>query len=164
MVIDARDRVRLPDRARQVTEAAQVGDVEHHDHVGPLDLAAGARRVVGAVGQEEVKPLGDRRGVRDGRAQPALGEEMPQRNLAPHPVSVGVHVRRERDTPSGPKHGGDGFGRADSLRRNGYAVGRHGIKINKGVKQRRHARPSRKSVARRRRANPSHLWNAGPDE
>ena len=118
-------------------------------------LSATSFGMIGPRRQEEVKAVGNRRGVRDGRSQPPRGEQVPQGHLTPHPVPVGVDVRRERDTPAGSEHGGDGFGGTHAFRGNGYFVRGHGMQNN----ERRRAKTSSGEtlhigVARRRRATP----------
>jgi len=46
-MVDARHGVRLGDRACQIAQAAHIGNVEDHDHIGRLDFARRALRVIG---------------------------------------------------------------------------------------------------------------------
>src|SRR2546430_7240689 len=50
--------------------------------------------------RSKVEALGNRGGIGDPRLQPARAEQVPQRDLAAHPVAVGVDVRREGDAPA----------------------------------------------------------------
>src|SRR5881628_2464195 len=102
--------------------------------------------MIGPLRQEKMKPLRDGRGVRDGRAQSARREQMPQSYLAPHAITVGVDMRGEHDPAAGCEHRGDLAGRARALGGNRDSVRGHGIKI----KQKRQAEASRKDVTQER--------------
>ena len=150
VVVDTCHRAGLRDDAREITQTAQVRDVEHHHDVGGLDFARGALGVIRAAGHEKMEPLRNGCGIRDRGADAACVKQMPQRDLAPHAVPVGVHMRGEGDAPAGSEHGRYRLRRPYALRRNRDSVCGHGIKISKGVERRRRTEASREDVQRRR--------------
>ena len=130
VMVEARHRVGPFDRVLKVAEPAEVRDVEDHHHVRRLDLLRRAAGMIGAVRDQKLEPLGDGRGVRDGRGDPAVREQVPQRHLAPYAVTVRVDVRRQGNAPTRREHGRDRPRRAGAVGGNRNAV-QHPSKIRR---------------------------------
>jgi len=113
-MIDAderRGRVSLADHRRQVAESAEVPDVHRDDEIGALDLARRPVARISAIGNQEVEPLGDLRGIGDADRNIAGAQQIPQPDLAPDPVAIGVDMSRQNDVA------GTGERRRDVARR-----------------------------------------------
>src|SRR2546430_11170135 len=81
--------------------------------------------------RSKVEALGNRGGMGAPRMQPARAEQVPQRDLAAHPVAVGVDVRREGDAPARLQDARDRLrgpgplgGNADAVRGHGNTIAR----------------------------------------
>ena len=121
-MIDARDRhAALADGLAEHAEAAEVGDVEHDDEVGPAQLLDGFRRPVHPGQVLEQKPETRRRGRRigDHDVHAVRPQEVGETGLAAEAVAVGVYVGGETDPPTGHECRGKGPGGGNTVRRRG---------------------------------------------
>ena len=101
MVIDAdQGRLALADHRRQVAEPAEVPDVQRYNEIGALDLTHRPVARVGPIGNQEVEALGDLRGVGDAHRYTERAQQIPEPDLAPDAVAIGVDVGRQRDVAS----------------------------------------------------------------
>jgi hypothetical protein len=104
-MVDAGDRhAPRGHRLRQHPEAAQVGDIQHHDDIrGPQRLHRfGAPVDLGKAAKEKIESRrGDRR-IRDQDVDADSPEHIGQADLAAQAVSIGIDVGGEADPP--PRH------------------------------------------------------------
>ena len=118
MVVHAGHRhAARPDRFAEVAEAAQIGDVEHHDDVGAPELADALPGVIDArqVVKEEGKPGGGRSGVGDDGVDALRPEQVRQPGLAAEAIAVRIDVGGQADSLARHEHRGQGPRRGDTI-------------------------------------------------
>jgi hypothetical protein len=127
VVIDAGDRhSALGHGAGQHAQAAEVGDVHHHDDVGP---AQGLDRLAGPVGfrhipKQEIEAGRRRRRIGDHRLDAQLAKQQDQADFTAQAVAVRIDVGGETDAPPRHQQLGQGLGGGQLLGGEGDGHGR----------------------------------------
>ena len=104
MMIDTPDRhAAFPHRAGQHAEPAQVGDIEHHDHVRAPQLfhRFGAAVHAGQRLKQEIVPGRGRSGIGDHDLNTARAQEVGESGLTPQPIAIGIDVGGQADPHPG---------------------------------------------------------------
>jgi hypothetical protein len=120
VVVDTRERhAPFPDRIRQHPQPAQLGDIEHDDHVGAADLfdRFGCPVHPGQLVEQEAEARGSRGGIGHAHRHPAREQQVGQCCFAAESVTVGIDVGGEADPLPRVEECGERFGGSHLLGR-----------------------------------------------